>query len=160
MHAAHAVAPLLAMKRPAAQRTHVPRPACGCAVPGLHGAAAAAPVEQEAPAGHSTQSSALVIEIKRSARVAFSYRPEGHGSAADAPSAQYEPAVHLSHAVAAATATKRPATHGVHVAEEVSAAAVPGLQGAGCAAPVEQKWPEGHGAQSPTLVMTVTPSPW
>ena len=57
-------------------------------MPGLHGVACAAPVEQKWPAGHGRQSAALVIETLSSASVAFSYRPAGHGSPADAPSAQ------------------------------------------------------------------------
>ena len=50
------------MNVPASQLTHVPWLALGCTVPGEHSVGSAAPVEQKAPAGHSTQSSSLVIE--------------------------------------------------------------------------------------------------
>ena len=68
-------------------------------MPGLHDVGSAAPVEQKAPAEHSTQSFSLVIERLSAASVPFWWRPDGHGSAADAPSAQYEPATHSKHAV-------------------------------------------------------------
>ena len=83
-HSKHAVWPLSFMKLPAAQAAQLPWPVCGCTVPGLHSVGSAAPVEQKAPSGQMTQSSALVMTW----RLAFWCRPIGHGSGSDAPSAQ------------------------------------------------------------------------
>ena len=99
VHWKHAVAPLALMNVPAAQLVHEPCPAFGCTVPGLHSLGSAAPVEQKAPAAHSTQSSSLVIERLSAAIVPFWWRPDGHGSGAEAPTAQYEPTGQTSHAV-------------------------------------------------------------
>ena len=88
MHASHAVWPSPSWYLPASQLLQVPWLALGCTVPGEHGVGSAAPVEQKAPAGHSTQSSSLVIDRLSAVIVPFWWRPDGHGSGADAPSLQ------------------------------------------------------------------------
>ena len=82
------------MNVPASQRVHVPWLAFGCTVPGEHGVGSAAPVEQKAPAGHSTQSSSLAIARLSTIMVLFWWRPDGQGSGADDPFMQYEPRRH------------------------------------------------------------------
>ena len=62
-HSKHAVLPLSFMNVPAAQAAQLPWLVCGCTVPGLHAIDSAAPVEQNDPDGHATQSSSLVIEM-------------------------------------------------------------------------------------------------
>ena len=76
------------MNLPASHLAHVPCATKGCTVPGLHAVGAAAPVEQKAPAGHSTQSSSLVIDRLSAVIVPFWWRPDGHGSGAAEPSLQ------------------------------------------------------------------------
>ena len=55
-HSKHAVSPEASWYLPAAHLAHEPCSVLGCTVPGLHAVGSAAPVEQKAPAGHSTQS--------------------------------------------------------------------------------------------------------
>ena len=138
MHSKHAVAPLALMNVPAAQLVHEPCPAVGCTVPGLHCVGSAAPVEQKAPAGHSTQSSSLVIERLSAAIVPFWWRPDGHGSDAEAPAAQYEPAGQTSHAVCPLAPWKVPAGQSV-VSDALRRQKPPRLHGRGCEAPPAQK---------------------
>ena len=114
MQASHAVSPASSWNRPASQLAHEPWLALGCTVPGLHSVGSAAPVEQNDPDGHATQSSSLVIDRLSAVIVPFWWRPDGHGSAADAPSAQYEPAVQSKHAVLPLSFMNLPATHLAH----------------------------------------------
>ena len=67
----HAVCPGCSWNVPAAHLAQLPCSAAGCTVPGLHSVGCAAPVLQKAPAGHATQSSALVIEMWSASSVAF-----------------------------------------------------------------------------------------
>ena len=98
-HSKHAVWPLAFMNVPAPQLVQLPWLVAGCTVPGLHSVGSAAPVEQNDPDGHTTQSPSLVIERLSTLIVAFWWRPDGHGSEADAPAAQYAPATHSKQAV-------------------------------------------------------------
>ena len=150
----HAVWPLSFMKLPAAQAAQLPWLPCGCTVPGLHAVGSAAPVEQNDPDGHATQSSSLVIDRLSAVIVAFWWRPDGHGSAADAPASQYEPATHSKHAVSPGPCWYLPATHLAHVPCSVAGCTVPGLHAVGCAAPVEQNEPAGQPMHSSALVIT------
>ena len=88
MQLEQAVLPKPLWNLPASQSAHTLWLAYGCTVPGLHSVGSAAPVEQKAPAGHSMQSSSLVIERLSAVIVPFWWRPDGHGSGADAPSEQ------------------------------------------------------------------------
>ncbi len=76
------------MNDPASHLLQLPCPLAGCTVPGLHSVGSAAPVEQNDPDGHTTQSPSLVIERLSTLIVAFWWRPDGHGSAAAEPSLQ------------------------------------------------------------------------
>ena len=99
------------MNVPAGQLVQVACSAAGWTVPGLQGVAMGAPVGQKCPAGHSTQSSALVVEMLSAAIVLFWYRPEGHESAAEAPTWQYVPGVlHVRQAVLPGALWYRPAS--------------------------------------------------
>ena len=102
------------MNVPAGQLVQVACSAVGWTVPGLQGIAMGAPVGQKCPVGHSSQSSALVIEMLSAAIVPFWCRPDGHGSAADAPASQYEPATHSKHAVSPGPDWYLPASHLAH----------------------------------------------
>ena len=73
---------------PASHLAHLLCPPDDWYVPGLHSVGSGAPVEQKAPAGHSTQSCSLVIERLSAVIVPFWWRPDGHGSAAAAPTSQ------------------------------------------------------------------------
>ena len=48
---------------------------------------------------------------------------------------------------------KLPAAHLTHVPCSCNGCTVPGLHSVGAAAPVEQKEPDGHATQSPSLVI-------
>ena len=102
------------MNEPASQLLHVPWLALGCTVPGLHGVGSAAPVEQKAPAGHTSQSSSLVIDRLSAVIVPFWWRPDGHGSGAAAPSAQYEPRAQSSQVVLPYRSWYLPAVQSAH----------------------------------------------
>ena len=93
VHVRHAVRPLAFWYLPASQATHSDWRLSGLTVPGAHGVAAAEPIEQKEPAGHSTQSSSLVIERLSADIAALWWRPCGQGSAAEAPARQYVPGV-------------------------------------------------------------------
>ena len=113
--AKHAVSPLAFMKVPATQSVHALWPSSGCTVPRPHSVGSVAPVEQNDPDGHATQSSSLVIEMPSAVIVLFWWRPDGHGSAADDPASQYEPATHSKHAVSPGPCWYLPAAHLAHV---------------------------------------------
>ena len=96
------------------QSSHSALDGLGCALPLAHGVGAAAPVEQNDPGGHTTQSSWEVMEMPSAASVAFWNRPLGHGSPADAPLAQYSPALHPKHAVRPLSFMNLPAAQSAH----------------------------------------------
>ena len=85
VHSRHAVAPSPPWYVPAAQRVQVAMLALDANEPGAHHPGLAEPVAHAAPAGHSMQSSALVIAR---VSVVFWWRPDGHGSGEAAPSVQ------------------------------------------------------------------------
>ena len=96
----HTSLPLVFMNLPAAHLVHVPCSTSGCTVPGLHAVGSVAPVEQNDPDGHATQSSSLVIDMPIAVNVLFWWRPDGHGSGDVEPSSQYEPGVQSTQLVA------------------------------------------------------------
>ena len=122
----HSSLPLSFMNLPASQLLHEGCLEAGCTVPGLQAVGSAAPVEQNDPEGHSTQSSSLVIERLSAAIVPFWWRPDGHGSGAEAPTAQYDPATQSKHAVAPGRCWYLPASHFAHEPCPMLGCIVPG----------------------------------
>ena len=112
-------------------------------MPGLHTVGSTVPVEQNEPAGHVRQSSALVMDRLSAAIMAFWKRPDGQGSAADAPSAQYEAGEQATHAVWPLCTWKRPAGQREHRAAP-EAATVPGLHSTGAMEPTAHALPAGQ----------------
>ena len=76
-----------------------------------------------------------------------------HGSGALAPSRQYEPGLQAMHVWLPSSGWYVPAAHRLHTPMLALGATVPGLHGVMTYAPVEQKWPAGHGRQSAALVI-------
>ena len=95
--------------------------------PGAHHPGSAEPVAHAAPAGHSTQSSGVVIEMLCRASVVFWWRPDGQGSGEAAPRAQYEPAVQSSHVVLPGLSWYLPATQSAQSFWPAAGCTVPGL---------------------------------
>jgi len=84
VHVTHAVWPASSWYVPAPHLSHDPCSVSGCTVPALQSVGVAAPIEQKAPAGHTRQSSALVITSSAS----FWYLPDGQSTGATAPASQ------------------------------------------------------------------------